>query len=54
MTGGAGFIASHVVIMLVERYPDYFIVNLDKLDHCASLENLRAIEGKPNYKFIEV
>lgn len=53
VTGGAGFIASHVVIMLVERYPDYFIVNLDKLDHCASLLNLKSIKGKANYKFIE-
>lgn len=53
MTGGAGFIGSHVVILLVQRYPEYFIINLDKLDYCASLRNLECIKGKPNYKFIQ-
>lgn len=53
VTGGAGFIGSHVVILLVERYPEYFIVNLDKLDYCASLKNLEFLKGKPNYKFIQ-
>ncbi|XP_031554858.1 dTDP-D-glucose 4,6-dehydratase-like [Actinia tenebrosa] len=53
VTGGAGFIGSHVVILLVERYPEYYVVNLDKLDYCASLKNLQKIQDKPNYKFIE-
>ncbi|KAK3699408.1 hypothetical protein QZH41_018566 [Actinostola sp. cb2023] len=53
VTGGAGFIGSHVVILLVERYPDYYVVNLDKLDYCASLKNLKKIQDKPNYKFID-
>lgn len=50
ITGGAGFIASHVVILLVEKYPQYNIVNLDRLDYCACLENLDCLAGKPNYK----
>ncbi|KAI8514316.1 hypothetical protein Bbelb_086400 [Branchiostoma belcheri] len=53
VTGGAGFIASHVVAMLVERHQDYFVVNLDKLDYCASLKNLESVENRPNYKFIQ-
>lgn len=50
VTGGAGFIASHVVILLVEKYPSYKIVNLDRLDYCSCLENLDCLKGKPNYK----
>lgn len=50
ITGGAGFIASHVVILLVEKYPSYKIVNLDRLDYCSCLENLDCLKGKPNYK----
>lgn len=50
ITGGAGFIASHVVILLVEKYPQYNIVNLDRLDYCACLENLECLADKPNYK----
>lgn len=50
ITGGAGFIASHVVILLVEKYPQYNIVNLDRLDYCACLENLGHLKDKPNYK----
>lgn len=50
VTGGAGFIASHVVILLVEKYPNYKIVNLDRLDYCSCLENLDCLKGKPNYK----
>jgi dTDP-glucose 4,6-dehydratase len=53
ITGGAGFIASHVVIHFVEKYPQYKIVNLDKLDYCSSLKNLSSIEDRPNYKFIK-
>lgn len=50
VTGGAGFIASHVVILLVEKYPHYNIVNFDRLDYCSCLENLDPIKDRPNYK----
>ncbi|XP_072114846.1 dTDP-D-glucose 4,6-dehydratase-like isoform X2 [Mobula birostris] len=53
VTGGAGFIASHVIICLLERYPDYLIINLDKLDYCASLKNLKSVSHRKNYKFIK-
>ncbi|XP_053563819.1 dTDP-D-glucose 4,6-dehydratase [Bombina bombina] len=53
VTGGAGFIASHMIISLVENYPDYRIINLDKLEYCASLKNLEAIADRPNYKFLQ-
>ncbi|XP_078259158.1 dTDP-D-glucose 4,6-dehydratase isoform X2 [Rhinoraja longicauda] len=53
VTGGAGFIASHVIICLLERYPDYLIINLDKLDYCASLKNLKTVSSRKNYKFIQ-
>ncbi|NXJ23122.1 TGDS dehydratase, partial [Dicrurus megarhynchus] len=53
VTGGAGFIASHVVVSLVKNYPNYLIINLDKLDYCASLKNLETVSGKENYKFIQ-
>lgn len=53
VTGGAGFIGSHAVMQLVEKYPEYFVVNLDKLDYCASLKNLQRIKDKPNYKFVQ-
>ncbi|GMH44072.1 hypothetical protein BSKO_12006 [Bryopsis sp. KO-2023] len=53
ITGGAGFIASHVVIRIVNRYPQYKVVVLDKLDYCASLKNLSSVEGKPNFKFVK-
>lgn len=51
ITGGCGFIASHVIIHLVNNYPDYMIVNVDRLSYCSSLKNLSSIENKPNYKF---
>lgn len=50
VTGGAGFIASHVVILLAEKYPQYNIVNLDRLDYCSCLENLDSVKDRPNYK----
>ncbi len=51
VTGGAGFIGSHVVRRLVSQYPEYTIVNLDKLTYAGNLENLRDIEDQPNYHF---
>jgi dTDP-glucose 4,6-dehydratase len=51
ITGGAGFIGSHVVRLFVNKYPDYTIVNLDKLTYAGNLENLKDVEAKPNYRF---
>lgn len=52
ITGGAGFIGSHVVRLFVNKYPDYQIINLDLLTYAGNLENLRDIEDKPNYRFV--
>lgn len=54
ITGGAGFIGSHVVRLFVNKYPDYTIINLDALTYAGNLENLRDIENKPNYRFAKV
>jgi len=53
ITGGAGFIGSHVVRLFVKNYPEYQIFNLDKLTYAGNLENLVDIQDKPNYRFIK-
>src|SRR6056297_1744129 len=52
ITGGAGFIGSHTVRQFVKHYPDYHIVNLDKLTYAGNLENLKDVEDAPNYEFV--
>lgn len=54
ITGGAGFIGSHVVRLFVNKYPEYKIVNLDKLTYAGNLANLKDVEDKPNYKFVKM
>ncbi len=54
ITGGAGFIGSHVVRLFVNKYPEYNIINLDKLTYAGNLANLKDVEDKPNYKFIKM
>lgn len=53
ITGGAGFISSHVVRLFVNKYPEYNIVNLDKLTYAGNLANLKDVENKPNYTFVK-
>ena len=54
ITGGAGFIGSHVVRLFVNKYPEYNIINLDKLTYAGNLANLKDVEEKPNYKFVKM
>ena len=54
ITGGAGFIGSHVVRLFVKKYPDYRIINLDLLTYAGNLANLKDVEGVPNYKFVRM
>ena len=51
VTGGAGFIGNHVIRLMLHKYPEYRIVNGDKLTYAGNLENLKDVEGLPNYKF---
>lgn len=53
ITGGAGFIGSHVVRLFVNQYPQYQVINLDALTYAGNLENLKDIENKPNYRFVK-
>ena len=53
ITGGAGFIGSHLVRRFVKTYPDYSIINLDKLTYAGNLANLKDIEAEPNYQFVK-
>ena len=53
ITGGAGFIGSHLVRLFVNKYPQYKIINLDKLTYAGNLANLKDIENAPNYTFVK-
>lgn len=53
ITGGAGFIGSHVVRLFVQKYPEYTIVNFDQLTYAGNLENLKDVESAPNYRFVK-
>ena len=53
ITGGAGFIGSHVVRLFVNKYPQHTIINLDKLTYAGNLENIKDIDQAPNYKFVK-
>lgn len=53
VTGGAGFIGSNFILYMMDKYPDYKIVNLDKLTYAGNLENLKSVENNPRYTFIK-
>lgn len=50
LTGGAGFIGSHVAIRLIKNYPDVKVVVFDSMEYCASMNNLSSVKGLPNFK----
>ena len=52
VTGGAGFIGSNFILYMMEKYPDFEIVNLDTLTYAGNLENLKSVENNPNYSFV--
>ncbi len=52
VTGGAGFIGSNFIHYIIRKYPEYKIINLDKLTYAGNLENLKDIDNNPNYRFI--
>ena len=53
VTGGAGFIGSHLIRLLVNKYPEYHIINMDVLTYAGNLENLKDVEDKENYTFVK-
>src|SRR3954470_19858732 len=53
ITGGAGFIGSHLTRLFVTKYPQYSVINLDKLTYAGNLENLKDIEDASNYEFVK-
>ena len=53
VTGGAGFIGSHLVRLLVNKYPEYHIINMDILTYAGNLDNLKDIQSKENYTFVK-
>lgn len=53
VTGGAGFIGSNFILYMLEKYPEYQIVNFDKLTYAGNLENLSSVEANPNYSFVQ-
>ncbi len=53
VTGGAGFIGSNFILYMMKKYPDYRIVNLDKLTYCGNLRNLESVQDNPNYQFVK-
>jgi dTDP-glucose 4,6-dehydratase len=53
VTGGAGFIGANFIQYILEKYSDYYVLNLDLLTYCGNLENLKDVEENPNYKFIK-